>query len=219
MKLPPFALLAAIVCTFHSAHAGEVKLTPTGFAIDTGPAGIHTMRYPALLNPGDGRLKPENITIKEDGSGATMTYSPSGKLVISKQADDSWFFRFTEIPADRVKFAFSVPLPLSAIETGALWSFDGKPGQPFPADKGKRATLHTINPSLFVFQQGAAGFTLTYINQRKTFTMLSDQRVWGNQFFLLGHILYFPGKKHVPEIDYSLKIDASLPAAPAAPAP
>ncbi|MDF3057974.1 MAG: hypothetical protein K0R17_2189 [Rariglobus sp.] len=217
MKHPLLAVLFALACPLHCMHAGDVKLTPTGFAIDANAAGVYVMKYPALLNPNDGGLKPENITIKEDGSGATMTYSPSGKLVISKQADGSWSFHFTEIPPDRVKFAFSLPFSLSVIEQGARWSFDGQPAKPFPASKGE-VRLKTISPSSFVFQQGAAGFTLTYINQRKTFTMLGDNRVYGKAFFSLGHILYFPGKKHVPEIDYSIKIDGSLPAAPT-PAP
>ncbi|MFA6287723.1 MAG: hypothetical protein WC661_10100 [Opitutaceae bacterium] len=218
--MPPrlLSLLAILVCIFNPVRAGDVKLTPTGFAIDAGTAGIHTLSYPKLLNPNDGGLKPENITLKEDGGGVTMTYSPSGKLVISKQADGGWLFHFTEIPPDRVKFAFSVPLPLSVIEEGARWSFDGQPAKPFPAEKGKKAAIQLANPSSFVFQKGTAGFTLTYIDHRKTFTMFLDNRVYGKSSFSLGHILYFPGKKHVPEIDYSLKIDASLPSA-AAPAP
>ena len=199
--------LAAVVCTFHAVQAGEVKLTPQGLAIHADAAGIHTLSYPRLLTGNDQGLTPENITIKVDGSGATMTYSPSGRLVIDRQADGGWLFHFTEIPPDRVKFCFGIDFPVAVIDEGAMWAFDGEPPKPFSAVKDQ-VRLHIANPARFVFQEGKAGFAITY--PQKTFTTLADQRVWGKKFFSLGHIFYFPGKKTVPEIDYSIKL-ATLP--------
>ena len=211
MRLLPLTALIVSACLWQAAHAVKVKLAADGLVIDAGAAGVHTLKYPRLLTPGDKGLDPEHVTPKDDGSGVTMTYSPSGKLTIDRQPDGGWLFHFTEIPPDRVKFAFGIQFPLSVIEEGTLWSFDAQTPAPFPATKDK-LSLYMGNPGKFVYQKDKAGFVITY--PQKTWTVFSDQRVWGRKIFGLGQIFYFPGKKTVPEISYRFVI-GDLPEAPA----
>lgn len=106
-------LLCLLLLALSPLPAAEVRLTTEGFEIDAGTAGVYTMSYPRLLTPEDQPLHPGQITVKPDGSGAEMHYTPSGKLTIERQSGGRWLFDFREIPPDRVKFAFGIRLPLS----------------------------------------------------------------------------------------------------------
>jgi hypothetical protein len=216
-RLLPFTL-----CLFAlplAADAVAVTATANGISIDAGAAGVYVMSYPTLRNPNDGGATPapDQVIVKPDGSGATLIYKPSGKATLDRQPDGSWLYHFTEIPEDRVKFAFGIHLPLTLSAAGATWSFDGAPPKTFPKDKGA-LVLYQGNPKTFVFTHNQAGFVLSY--PTATWTMLTDQRSWGKDFFGYGQILYFPKKKHVPEISYSFKVaDLSAPTTPVTPAP
>jgi hypothetical protein len=202
-----------LIFGYGCAFGAGVQATKDGLSIDTGAGGIYVIPYPHLVNPGDKGLLPENIVVKPDGTGMTATYQPTGKLDLGKQPDGSWLFHFTQIPSDRMKFSFSITLPLELAGQGATWSFDGADAKTFPADKGPLAIYHGF-PKTFSLLKNGAGFTFTY--PQKTWTQLMDLRSWGQKIFKLGEIYYFPGKKTAPEISYTLKIDVTPAAAPAA---
>ena len=57
------------------------------------------------------------------------------------------------------------------------------------------------------------GFAVLY--PIKTWTVLDDHRLWGQDYVGLGCIYYFPGKKHVSEISWTFSVarpDAAMPA-------
>ncbi len=211
-------LVVALLALPAAGDALTVTATAKGISIDAGAAGVYVMSYPSLRNPMDGGATPapDQVTLKPDGSGATLTYKPSGKATLDRQPDGSWLYHFTDIPADRVKFSFGTHLPLTLAAAGATWSFDGTPPATFPKDKGA-LNLYQGNPKVFVFTNNQAGFVLSY--PQKTWTTFNDQRVWGKDFFGYGQIFYFPNKKHVSEISYRFKIEGLATDAGTAPAP
>jgi hypothetical protein len=195
-----------------------VMATPKGILIAAGDAGVYVMSYPRLLNPVDGGATPapDQITLKPDGTGATLTYKPSGTATLDKQPDGSWLYHFTDIPGDRIKFAFGTRFPKTNADGETTWSFDGAPPTPFPESAGE-VNLYQGNPKTFALAKGRSGFTITYPKQ--TWVVLTDQRVWGKDFFGYIDFLYFPKKQHVPEISYAFRIDDLSTALAAAPAP
>ena len=187
------------------AQAFDVRATPEGISIDAGAAGTYRMTYPRLMTMRNEALNPENITIKPDGSGATMTFTPGGKLTIDKQADGSWTYHMSEIPSDRTKcYLGDILLPGQVSNEGVTWAYDHVSPVTFPKDKGQPILLHGVVKT-FVLKKNQAGFVISY--PQKTWVDLMDRRAPGKDHFVLGNVFNFPGKKTIPEISYSFKIE------------
>jgi len=187
------------------ARAFEVKATPEGLSIDAGAAGTYVMTYPRLMTMRNEALNPENITIKPDGSGAAMTYTPSGKMEIDKQPDGTWTYHISGIPSDRMKcYIGDLLLPVQISDEGATWSYDRFLPVPFPKDKGQAILLHGVIKT-FVFKKNQTGFEISY--PQKTWVDVMDRRLSGKDNFVVGNVFNFPGKVTIPEITYSFKIE------------
>ncbi len=189
--------------TLPPTTALTVEATATGLSIDAGVAGTYLWSYPRLLTPPDQALKTDQVVVKPDGTGAVVTYKPGGKLALDKQPDGSWLYHLSDIPPDRVKFTFGFKLPLQLADEGATWCFDGQTPQPFPKQKGSLYIFQGIARN-FVLRSHQAGFAIIF--PQKIWTMLTDQRVWGMDHFGYGQVVFFPGKKTIPEISYTFKV-------------
>jgi len=205
-------MCACVLAIAAAVPAAETRCTEKGLSIDTGDGGVWVLGYPRLLDPVDVGSGPEQITVKPDGSGAAMSYAPSGKLTFNLQADGSWLVHVWDIPAPVVKFSFGSRVAPERIADGVRWAADDAPVQDVPKTKDK-LHLYQGNPRKFSLLYKDGGFALLY--PIKTWTVLDDQRLWGKDFVGLGCIYYFPNKKHVPEISWTFSIgkpDAALPA-------
>jgi len=206
------ALCACVMAVAATAPAADTRCTDKGLSIDAGDGGVWTLSYPRLLDPVDKGSGPEQITVKPDGSGASMTYAPSGQLTIDQQRDGSWLVHVWDIPEPVVKFSFGYRIAPERIAQGVSWSADDAAAQDVPKTKDQ-VHLYQGNPRKFSLLYNGAGFALLY--PIKTWTVLDDQRVWGKDFVGLGCIYYFPNKKHVPEISWTFSVgkpDAAMPA-------
>ena len=200
-----------------AARATEVKLLESGLEINAGDAGTFLMSYPWPLSPMDKAVaKLESTEIAEDGNRVTLKFTEGCTMTIERGEDGLWNYSLTGIPEEGVKIAFSLPIPLEAKDNGATWAFDdGKTG-PFPQESGTGSgkqgiTLYQGNPCSFSLAKGGEGFTITF--PITTWNMLRDPRPWGKKNFALDLIRYFPGKKHLAETTYSLRItDLEKPA-------
>ena len=205
MRIVLGILLIAGSCEYAQAEARDVALTPEGFRIPIGEGDPYILNYPFLLNANDSGLKAQNITVAPDGKSVSMTYAPSGRCTIERKSETEWAFHITEIPVDRVKFGFGMKLPLSLAQEVACVQPNDKPLIVLPeAPEKDKITLYNGNPKWVKLTRPSGGVVFQY--PRTTWTMLRDHRPWGQKYFRLDHILYFPGKKNVPEINYTLII-------------